>query len=308
MADSGERVLVTGANGQIALQLFAQLARRGIAARAVVRSERAAALVEALPAAIRPEVTILDYADVEALVSAAADCDRAVHLVGIIKETPTASYEVAHERTCGALAEAAARSHLEGIVYLSLFGADPKAKNRCLASRGRAEAALLAGSVPVSIVRVPMVVGPDDPASRALRAQAQAKLVPLVAGGRTLQQPIDVRDVLRAIVACLEAGRAESLILDLGGPESLAHRELVARAAALYGTSPRVLPVPLFLVRALAAAMERLSGSPPITPSMLGVLQHDDAVDSTPATEALGIELTPLDETLERYIGPETEE
>jgi hypothetical protein len=66
--------------------------------------------------------------------------------------------------------------------------------------------------------------------------------------------------------------------------------------------------VPLFLVRALAAVMERLSGNPPITPSMLGVLQHDDTVDSTPATEALGIELTPLDETLERYIGPEAEE
>jgi hypothetical protein len=38
---------------------------------------------------------------------------------------------------------------------------------------------------------------------------------------------------------------------------------------------------------------------------MLGVLDHDDAVDPSDATRRLGIELTPLDETLRRCAGPE---
>jgi hypothetical protein len=36
---------------------------------------------------------------------------------------------------------------------------------------------------------------------------------------------------------------------------------------------------------------------------MLGVLERDDDIDPKPACRALGIELTPLDETLRRALG-----
>ena len=65
--------------------------------------------------------------------------------------------------------------------------------------------------------------------------------------------------------------------------------------------------VPLFLVRLFAFLMERVSANPPLTNAMLDVIQHDDAIDPGPACERLGIELTPLDETLRRSVGPETE-
>jgi len=35
---------------------------------------------------------------------------------------------------------------------------------------------------------------------------------------------------------------------------------------------------------------------------MLGVLEHDDAIDQGPAARRLGIALTPLDETLRRAL------
>jgi hypothetical protein len=50
---------------------------------------------------------------------------------------------------------------------------------------------------------------------------------------------------------------------------------------------------------------ERLLRNPPITPAMIGVLDHDDAVDPGAACARLGISLTPLDETLRRCIGPD---
>lgn len=63
-----------------------------------------------------------------------------------------------------------------------------------------------------------------------------------------------------------------------------------------------MLPVPLFAVRAFAALAERLTANPPLTPAMLGVLEHDDRVDPAPACAALGLALTPLDETLRRCL------
>ena len=301
-------VLVTGGNGQIALQLFARLARRGIPGRAVVRSERAAKRVAELSEGVRPEVQILDYSDTAALTRAAAGCRAVVHLVGILKEAAGTSYAEAHENTCTAVASAAGTHGLERIVYLSIFGARAGSSNACLASKGRAEQILIAGPTPTTVLRVPMVVGPDDPASRALRAQATKTWQPLIGGGTTIQQPLDIRDLLSALVAALGDQSRESRALDFGGPEALSHRELVARAAGLYTNEIRVFRIPLFVMRAVAALMERTQNDPPLTNAMLGVLQHDDRIDNRPALEVLRVELTSLDDTLARYIGPQTQD
>jgi NADH dehydrogenase len=260
-------------------------------------------MLEQLPATARPETVILDYRDAEAVERAARGCRAAVHLVGIIKEAPGTSYSEAHEDTCRALASAGAAAGLERVVYLSILGSRPDSPNACLSSKGRAEEILQQGPVPATVLRVPMVLGPGDVASRALLGQARAGLLPLVGGGRTLQQPIDADDVIAAILACLAKPDLADQALDLGGPECLSHRALVERAAALLDRRPRVLPIPLIAMRTAAAIMERASASPPITRAMLEVLQHDDRVDARLACEKLGIQLRPLDQTLMRCVG-----
>ena len=144
-----------------------------------------------------------------------------------------------------------------------------------------------------------MVLGQGDPATQALFRQASAQRTTLVAGGRSLQQPIDARDVVRAISeAATDAGPA-TLTLELAGPDCLPHRDLVARAARVLGISPpQIRSVPLFAATAFAWLAERILSNPPVTVAMLGVLQHDDEVQTETTCQRLGIELTPLDETL----------
>ena len=298
---------MTGGNGQIALQLFDLLAQKGIAGRAIVRSDRAASRVAELPQAVRPDIRILDYRDTAALTEAAIHCRAIVHLVGILKEVEGTSYEDAHERTCEAVAHAASAQGVDRVIYLSIFGSRPDSTNACLASKGRAEQILSEGSVPSTLLRVPMVVGPDDPASRALRAQATKTRARLVGGGTTIQQPLDVRDLLSALVAAVEDRSERSHSLDLGGPEALPHHNLVRKVGLLYGNEIEVSGIPLSVVRAFAGMMERLSKNPPITRAMLGVLQHDDRINNGAAQKVLDIELTPLDETLAHYIGPQAD-
>lgn len=269
--------------------------------RAVVRSERAAEAVRSVPG-IRPDVRVVDYRDESALADAAAGCDAAVHLVGILKETRANRYEDAHEKPCRALAHAAAKAGLRRIVCVSILGSRSDARNRALASKGRAEEILLAGPVPALILRVPMVLGPGDPAATALARQARAGRASLVRGGATLEQPIAADDVVEAIAAALRRPEPLRAALDLAGPESLTHRELLMRAAGLLGTSVSVRAVPYALAAAFAWLAERTLADPPLTRAMLGVLEHDDAVDSAQACRRLGIALTPLDETLRRAL------
>jgi uncharacterized protein YbjT (DUF2867 family) len=303
LAEELGRILVTGANGHLGRRLIRRFAvgPPRAAVRAVVRSERAADRVREA-CAEDTEIAIVDYADERGVTGAAQGCDAAVHLVGILKEGGTSRYVDAHERATRALAGAAASAGLRRVVYLSILGSTGDSSNACLASKGRAERILLDGSVPAVILRVPMVLGSGDIASRVLAQQATSASVRLIDGGRSREQPIDADDVVAAIAAALTRKGLEGVALDLAGPESLAHRDLVARAAAVLGGNPRIRSLPRALAELAAAALERVRTDPPLTRPMLDVLQHDDVVDVAPACQRLGIELTPLDETLRRCL------
>jgi NADH dehydrogenase len=301
------RVLVTGANGQIGRRLIERLARSNprVPVRAVVRSKRAAETLEALPAEIRPEISVIDYRDAGALAEIARDCRYAVHLVGILKETSTSSYEDAHETSAQAIANAAAAADLRRVVYLSILGSNPMSANACLASKGHAEQILLGAKTPALVLRVPMVIGPGDVTANIVRREALARVLPLAAGGRSRTQPIYAGDVVEAIVAGLERDDLDDLIFDLAGPESLTQREFIERAAEQYGRRPRVVSIPAGLLGFIIRLAERFLTNPPLTKSALEVILADDDVDPEPARRKLGIELTPLDEILRRCVGPQ---
>jgi NADH dehydrogenase len=298
------RLLVTGANGHLGRELIERVLRErhwpGVTA--VVRSERAAAALDPLLGAGGLEVVLANPGDADALTDAGRGCSHAVHLVGILKQSAGNRYADAHERTASALARAAAKNGLVRIVYPSILGASLDSRNACLASRARAERLLLEGEVAAVVLRMPLVLGPGQPGTRALCAAATARLVPLVRGGASLEQPLDAADAVEAIRLALTVPGVEGEILDLAGPQSLPRRALVARAAELLGTRSRVLPVPGLLARLLALGSELMLNDPPLTRAMLGVLEHDDRVDVAPACERLGLTLTPLDETLRRCL------
>jgi NADH dehydrogenase len=304
---AASRVLVTGANGHLGQRLLRRLASRSafdVRARAVVRSQSAADSVRALRLEPAPECEVVDYHDVDGLSRAAEGCTHIVHLVGILKESATTRYTDAHESTAFAVARAAEKAGVKRIVYLSILGASAGSRNPCLASKGRAERILLEREVPTTVIRLPMVLGAGDIAARALRGQAMTGVLPLVRGGRTLEQPIDADDVGTAILLALSRRALAGEVIELAGPESLSHRDLVLRAAALHRRRPRILPIPLALARLAAALAERILANPPITRPMLDVLEHDDRIDPRPACALLGLTLTPLDETLRRTVGP----
>lgn len=288
---------ITGANGHLGQRLLGRLAPEG-PVRALVRSARAAEQVRGLGLGDAVDVRIVDYGDADALAEALAGCRAAVHLVGIIKESAGNQYEDAHEGTCRALAAGAARAAVQRIVYLSILGSEPRSANACLASKGAAEQILQQGSVPATVLRVPMVLGENDYAAAALAARAQRGFNVLLRGA-SLEQPIYAGDVVDAVVAALAAA-APAAAYDLAGPESLSRTSLVHRAARAVGRRTRVLSVPVGLGMALAWLLETVSRNPPVTRAMLGVLDHDDRVNTAPAVAALGITLTPLEVTLER--------
>jgi uncharacterized protein YbjT (DUF2867 family) len=291
---------ITGANGNLGRRLLRQVA--DMPARGLVRSAAAVRTLRALALPGDPAVVEVDYLDVEAMTGALAGCAQVVHLVGIIKETATNRYADAHERTAEVLVQAATRAGVRRIVCLSILGASESSGNACLRSRGAADAILLGAPMDVVVLRVPMVLGEEDYAARALAKRARQSFgVALRAG--SLEQPIYAGDVIDAVCAALAGKVTGRAIVELAGPESLTRRQLTARAAAVLGRRSRTLSLPVGLGMALAALLERLGPNPPVTRAMLGVLDHDDHIDPGASAARLGISLTPLDTMLARCLG-----
>jgi uncharacterized protein YbjT (DUF2867 family) len=303
----GERMsqkwFITGANGNLGRRLVQKLLDAHDVV-AVVRSDKAADTLAKLPlevdAKTRLTVKVLSYTDEQALAEAAQGCHRAVHLVGILKEGGGARYVDAHEASTQALLSALAQSSITHVTYLSIVGSHAESDNACLASKGRAEDMFRADTSPQktlasTVLRVPMVLGEGDYASFALKKRASQGLSFSFRAG-SLEQPIYAGDVVAAIIV---AGTGQiDQTLDLAGPCAMTRNELTHKAAQVLGTEARVVSLPMFLGYGLAWLFEKALPNPPFTAAMIGVLDHDDLVESKAAWEQLGLQPTSLEDTL----------
>ena len=295
-------IAITGANGHLGLKLLTALSNQPV--KALVRSAGASGTVSAHVADNQLRnvtIEVVDYHDSQQMQKALEGTDYLIHLVGIIKESASNTFTAAHIHANQVLCDAIAGSSLRHLCYLSLLGADENSHNPCLQSRGTAERLLLNSAAATLILRIPMVLGCDDYASYALRKRASAR-VSLTFRAASLEQPIAAKDVLAAVLNDIERAQQGASVgnqlLELAGPQSLSRAELFKRAAAAKGNSTRVISLPLWFGMGLAGLLEKLSSTPPVTRAMLGVLDHDDNIDSQMTATKLGISLTSLDATL----------
>jgi len=311
------KIAITGANGHLGVRLIGELFREHEIV-ALVRSESA---VQAIRAHYGDGVScaVVDYTDAKSLATAINDAEALVHLVGIIKESSNNAFYAAHQATSLAIVAMigmlADPDRLQHIVYLSLLGVDRQSTNPCFASRAAAEEILAKSQVPVSIIRVPMVLGEGDFASGSLAKKVNQKVC-FILRGESLEQPIYAGDVIKAIISRLHldtgsgtcvtkpvsGSSSESATIELAGSESLTRKQLTERAAACAGNKPVVISVHQSVITMLAYCLEKFSANPPVTRAMLGVLDHDDNIDIKPALAELNISLTTLDETLSKVL------
>jgi uncharacterized protein YbjT (DUF2867 family) len=299
--DAMTTVAVTGANGAVGRALVAVAPSHRLDVVAVVRSERAATRVRALDPTAR--VVRVAYDDVTSLVRAFGGATAVIHLTGILVERAGVTYEAANVETTRLVAEAVRQAGVPKVVFVSAIGADARSDNRYWRTKGAAEALVGAAGSRYTVLRVPMLLGPGTQEAHTLRRCLRHRMAFLLAGGRTLQQPLDVGDLARASLYACAPDVARDGTLELVGPVAVPAREIVARAGALRGRRIRIVPVPVRLLRHGLGVVRRLTGRG-FSPDALDVLTTDTRLDPAPAARALGLELTSLDRMIARSLEP----
>jgi NADH dehydrogenase len=223
-------------------------------------------------------------------------------LAGILVEGPGSTYEQANVATARGVVEAAKRAAVAKFVLVSAIGADEKSSNGYYRTKGQAEGVVRASGLCYTILRAPLLLGPETEGAAALARNARGPKAKLIGGGRNFQQPLYVDDLARAAIAATQPSVASNRTLDLVGPVSLLERELVERAARLLGHEVRISSIPKGPLSFVLAIRQRVSG-PGFSRDAVEVITANTRLDSRPAASELGIHLTGIDEMIKRSLG-----
>ena len=294
-------VIITGANGHIGKRLIQKLSDV-VPVTALVRRKSAQTELDKLyPMSSSLNIRLVDFEDIPKLGKAMSDGSHIVHLIGTIRETHRNPLKESHEDCANAVCLVANDLGIDRAIYVSIVGAHEESRSLCLRRRAAVEKIFSQNINGLDILRFPMVLGENDRASRSLSRRASSKFVTLFRGN-SLEQPIYAGDVVDAIWSCLNHPNGQKHLFELGGPETITRKELVQRAGRILNNTPRIISLPLFFGTGLAKTSEILLKNPIVTGDMLKILDHDDDIDCRAACSSLGIELTSLDEMLERCL------
>jgi len=211
-------ILVTGATGNIGVELVKKLSNTGQLVRAFVRDRKQAQTI-ALPGI---EFAEGDFGDPKTFTPALKNVDRLFLLI------PSSSEGEQQQRN---FVDAAKQTIVKHIVKLSQLGADAHASGRFQRYHGAVESHILKSSIPYTFLR-PNLFMQGLLNFRSTISSQGAFYAP---AGNAKVSAVDVRDIASIAARALTESGHEGKIYDITGPEALTHTEMAEQLSSALG-------------------------------------------------------------------------
>ena len=290
------KVAITGANSSVGKNLLVRLSKEeDITIVAGVRNEK---VIPELPKSPAIKPTVINYNDIKSLEKALDGADIVIHLAGILIETKHSNYANANIAATAAIVDAAKKSDVKSIIFISVVGASPESRNAYFRSKGVAEELVLSSGLGARILRTPILFGPNAAGSQAIIGMISSGQAKLLGGGHYQMRPLDIDDLSEALTILCSTSIQDQVTYELVGPESAPYRDIIEMTAQVMGKTIAFGNVPILLAKFGAAITSILKGGG-ITPTVIDVITQDEIV-KTNADSALGITLTPMKQTLKK--------
>ncbi len=270
---SGKSILITGANGFLGGWLARALVARGDEVRCLVRPGSDASALDGVAATIVPG----DVTDAASLVAATEGVHTVFHLAGIRRGTAREDFMRVNADGTKNVAEAMVAAHATRLVLCGSLAAsgpsvggrpreedDPFAPEEWY-GESKAEAERLAFSyadrLEVTSCRPARILGPGDHENLPFFKIVKKGFVLRLGGAERKLSFVDVEDVVAQLL--LQADRPEAVgqAFFCASDETASVEELMRLVGDALQVSPRTLPVPEALLRALGSAADVVSNT-----------------------------------------------
>jgi uncharacterized protein YbjT (DUF2867 family) len=280
-------VTVFGGSGFIGRYVVRALARRGWRVRVAVRRPDLAGFLQPLGDVGQIHAVQANLRYPASIAFALIGADAVINLAGIQRQSGRQNFEAVHVFGAREIARAAAAQGVGILVHGSGIGANADSASPYIASKGRGEVAIREAFPAAIILRPSVVFGPeDDFLNRFALLARYMPALPLFGGGDVKMQPAYVGDVAEAAAQAIEGRARPGLTYELGGPEIMSLREIVAFVCQATDRRRALVPLPFGVARLMAGGTEIASAlslglfpkALTTTRDQVELLRHDNLV------------------------------
>lgn len=233
-----------------------------------------------------------------------AGCPVVYHLVGLIAETRTKTFQKTVVEGTAHVVAAARKAGVKKIVYLSALGAGPDRPSRYHRTKYEAERAVIASGLQYAIFRPSIVYGPEDKFINMLaRMIRMSPVVPVIGDGRYRLQPVYVEELCAVMARASRETAASGRVYEIGGPEPLTYLEILDILKRILDRKRMTVHIPVWMARWSARLLELVMKPAPLTRDQIAMLAAGSTCDPTTAEREFGVTFSPLEKQLRTYMG-----
>jgi len=238
-------ILLTGATGYVGGRLLPLLAAKGHHVRCLTRRKSSTVNVD-LDGDGEPdnvEIAVGNALDPESLAAALQGVHTAYYLIHSMGDNE--DFEKTDREAAQNFATACSEQNVQRIVYLGGLGDSSDDLSKHLRSRQEVGQILRTSSAMVVEFQASIIIGSGSLSFEMIRALVERLPIMICPKWvRVLAQPIAIEDVLAYLTEVLDHPVADSVIYEIGGPETVSYGVMMQRYARKRGLVRFMIPVP----------------------------------------------------------------
>lgn len=296
-------VCVLGGSGFVGSAIVHKLSAAGYAVKVLSRRRESAKHLFLLPNVQVVECNVLNDSELSMHMQS---CDAVINLIGILHETPKATFEAMHHEFPKRIAALCERLGIKRLLHMSALQTSTDAPSAYLRSKALGEAAVMAHSkkINITIFQPSVIFGRGDNFLNLFATVVKVMPVVALAKPDARFQPVWVEDVAEAFVNSLGNIDTYGKTYELGGPRVYTMRELVEFVIFVLGKKRKIVGLNDKLSYWQAYAMEKLP---------IKLMTRDnfysmqvDSVCKGPIAEELGVKPTAIEVEVPEYLANDT--
>lgn len=242
--------------------------------------------------------------DEESLIRCFEGCDQVYHLVGIIVETGTKTFQGTVAEGTARVVSAARKAGVKKIFYLSALGTSEAAESEYFKTKWVAEQHISNSGLNYTIFRPSIVYGvEDDFINKIARMCTWSPVLPVIGDGAYRLQPIYVEELSAVMALSSSETFTDGKTYEIGGPEQLTYNEILDIIKRVLNKKRLTVHVPKALVYSAAAVLERIMRPAPLTRDQIKMLAAGSTCDHTVVEKEFDIAFSRLESQLLKYLG-----